>query len=516
MSKGKITIVVVSAILIAGGIFYYTNSNKETLDTYLTVPAQAELIESSVSTTGSIVDQYTFNINADSPAVLTKIAGVATTSAGTPVSLSDTWVVSKINKDEGVKVAKGQSIVTLKNYDGTLQEIKSPVAGRVRAVNGIKGVSINGTVASVGAGKLLISIDVTETESTKLSLGLPIALAINSSNTLTSGYISSIKPYASTANDTTPTYKILITPTPNTLPVSAKAGMTATVEVTPVGSEKIRYSDAILIDEYTYDIDVNNKVTLSTKNGLDLIKVVSTPSSAGTKQWSVKEIKVQPGSVVEEGEVIAVLRNFDNSTKNVKSPVAGTIREILTAPEALVANSVATIGSGPMIASIKVSEYDISNVALDQKVDLKLGNSSEVSAGKVSQIGQVATTDTNGVAQFIVFTQPDAAVSTWRIGMSVTAKIILQSKKAAVAVPLQALIKKGNLTFVQILDVNNNPVDKEVKTGVTGSKLVEILSGINLGDEVVLGKKSADGKLPTTEDPFADQRPDRNDNRSSN
>ena len=69
MSKGKITIVVVSAILIAGGIFYYTNSNKETLDTYLTVPAQAELIESSVSTTGSIVDQYTFNINADSPAV---------------------------------------------------------------------------------------------------------------------------------------------------------------------------------------------------------------------------------------------------------------------------------------------------------------------------------------------------------------------------------------------------------------------------------------------------------------
>jgi HlyD family secretion protein len=168
-----------------------------------------------------------------------------------------------------------------------------------------------------------------------------------------------------------------------------------------------------------------------------------------------------------------------------------------------------------MIASIKVSEYDISNVALDQKVDLKLGNSSEVSAGKVSQIGQVATTDTNGVAQFIVFTQPDAAVSTWRIGMSVTAKIILQSKKAAVAVPLQALIKKGNATFVQILDINNSPVDKEVKIGVSGSKLVEILSGIDVGQEVVLGKKSADGKLPTTEDPFADQRSSRGNNRSS-
>ena len=66
--------------------------------TVITVAAKAETIESSVSTTGSIVDEYTFNINADSPAVLTKIAGVATTSAGTPVSLSDTWTVSKINK----------------------------------------------------------------------------------------------------------------------------------------------------------------------------------------------------------------------------------------------------------------------------------------------------------------------------------------------------------------------------------------------------------------------------------
>jgi multidrug efflux pump subunit AcrA (membrane-fusion protein) len=100
--------------------------------------------------------------------------------------------------------------------------------------------------------------------------------------------------------------------------------------------------------------------------------------------------------------------------------------------------------------------------------------------------------------------------------MSVTAKIILQSKKAAISVPLQALIEKGTSTFVQVLDSNNNPVDKEVKVGVTGSQLAEILSGIKLGDEVILGKQSVDGKLPTSEDPFADQRSSRNSNRTSN
>ena len=516
MRKRNIVIVSISALVVAGGIYSYTNSNKTPVDTYLTAPAKSELIETSVSTTGSIVDQYTFNINADTPAVLTKIAGVATTSSGSPISLSDSWTISKINKDEGSLVAKSQTIVTLKNYDGNTQLIKSPVAGRVRAVNGIQGFAINGTVASVGAGKILISIDVTEAQSTKLSVGLPIAIAINSSDTLTSGYISSIKSSATTANDTTPTYKVLITPTPKTLPASARAGMTATVEVTPVGSDRIRYTDAILIDEFTYDIDVNNKATLTSRNGVDLFKVVTTPSSAGTKQWSVTELKIQPGSVVKEGDVIATLKNFDGTSKSVKSPVDGTIREILTAPGAVISSAIATIGSGPMIASIKVSEYDITDVALDQVVELKLGNSSEVSAGKVTEIGQVASVDANGVSQFTVFTQADSAVSTWRIGMSVTAKIILQSKKAAISVPLQALIEKGTSTFVQVLDSNNNPVDKEVKVGVTGSQLAEILSGIKLGDEVILGKQSVDGKLPTSEDPFADQRSSRNSNRTSN
>ena len=516
MRKRNIVIVAISALVVAGGIYTYTNSNKPAVDTYLTEAAKSELIESSVSTTGSIVDEFTFNINADTPAVLTKIAGVATTSSGNPVSLSDTWTISKINKDEGSIVAKNSTIVTLKNYEGNTQLIKSPVAGRVRAINGITGFAINGNVASVGAGKILISIDVTETQATKLSVGLPIALAINSSDTLTSGYISSIKSSATTANDTTPTYKVLITPTPKTLPASARAGMTATVDVTPVGSDRIRYTDAILIDEFTYDIDVNNKATLTTRNGIDLLKVVTPTSSIGTKQWTVTALKIEPGTVVKKGDTIATLKNFDGTTKSVKSPVDGTIREILTAPGAVVSTAIATIGSGPMIASIKVSEFDITNVALDQIVELKLGNSTEVSSGKVTQIGQVATTDANGVSQFSVFTESDAPVSTWRIGMTVTAKIILQSKKAAIAVPIQALVKKGNTTFVQVLDAENKPVDKEVKVGLTGSQLVEILSGIKVGDEVVLGKQSLDGKLPTSEDPFAEQRDSRRNSESPN
>ncbi len=505
MRNRKLLIIIPVAAVLIGIIFFFLNSGKEETQNYLTEDAGPATIENSVSTTGSIVDEYTFNINADSPATLTKIAGTATTSSGTPISLSDTWIVSKINKEEGANVSKGETIITLKNYEGQTQLITAPEKARVRYLNAVKGSPLAGTVATIGTGRLLVSVEVTETQSTQLSVGLPIALAINSSDTLTSGAITSIKSSA-TISDSSPTYTVLINPTPNTLPASARAGMTVTVDVTPVGKDRIRITDATLIDEFTYDIDVNNKATLSSKNGSSLAGSVANTSNTATKQWTVSKLNVTPGSVVKKNQVIAVLRNFDGTVRNVKSPSDGVIREVYTAPNAIVAGSIASLGSGEVIAAIKVSEYDIPNVKLDQVVELKLGSSAEISTGKVTQIGQVATVDSNGVSQFSVFSKPDQLNETWRIGMSVTAKVILESKQVSIAIPIQAVQRKGEEKFVQVLNEKNEVIDKSVETGVSGTQLIEIISGISAGEKVILGKASIDGKLPVSEDPFREQR----------
>lgn len=515
MRKRKFLIIIPIIALLIGGIYFYSNATKEETQNYLTETAGPATIENSVSTTGSIVDEYTFNINADSPSTLTKIAGTTTTSSGTPTSLTDTWVVSKINNEEGKTVSKNETIVTLKNYEGQTQLIKSPEKARVRSVNAVKGSPVAGTVVSIGTGRLLVSVEVTETQSTQLSVGLPIALAINSSDTLTSGAITSIKSTPS-ISDSTPTYTVLINPTPNSLPVSARAGMTVTVDVTPVGKDRIRITNATLIDEFIYDIDVNNKVTLVSKNGVDLAGSVSSTSNTATKQWTVTKLNITPGSIVKKNEIIAELRNFDGTIRKVKSPSDGTIREIFTAPNAIVSGAIASMGSGQVIASIKVSEYDIPNVKLDQIVELKLGSATETNKGKVTQIGQVATIDNNGVSQFSVFAKPDQINETWRIGMSVTAKVILQSKDVAIAVPLQAIQRKGQEQFVQVLNEKNELLDKVVVTGVSGTQLIEILNGISAGDEVVLGKASLDGKLPVSEDPFREQREQRRSNGAQN
>ena len=289
---------------------------------------------------------------------------------------------------------------------------------------------------------------------------------------------------------------------------------TVTVDVTPTGKDRIRYTNAKLIDEFTYSIDVNNKVTLQSKNGVDVVGVSSTTNTA-TKQFSVTKLNVSPGTIVKKDEIIAELKNFDGKIRNVKAPADGVIREVFTAPNAIVSGVVASLGSGQVLAAIKVSEYDIQNVSLDQKVELKLGSDNKVNTGKVIQIGQVATVDNNGVSQFSVFTKPDQIDENWRIGMSITAKIILQSKNVSIAVPIQAIQKKGNDNFVQVLNDKNELIDKPVTIGVSGTQFVEITSGLNTGQEVVLGKASVDEKLPASEDPFREQRQQQRNNNGS-
>ncbi|MEY3496812.1 MAG: hypothetical protein RJA80_1035, partial [Actinomycetota bacterium] len=243
---------------------------------------------------------------------------------------------------------------------------------------------------------------------------------------------------------------------------------------------------------------------------------ITNTTNTATKQWTVSKLNITPGSIVKKNEIVAVLKNFDGTTRNVKSPSDGTIREIFTAPNAIVSGAIASLGSGEVVAAIKVSEYDIPNVKLDQIVELKLGSATEINNGKVTQIGQVATVDNNGVSQFSVFAKPDVLNETWRIGMSVTAKIILQSKDVSIAVPLQAIQRKGKDQFVQVLNEKNEPIDKVVQTGVSGTQLIEILSGISAGEEVILGKASIDGKLPVSEDPFREQREQQRSNGGRN
>lgn len=97
-------------------------------------------------------------------------------------------------------------------------------------------------------------------------------------------------------------------------------------------------------------------------------------------------------------------------------------------------------------------------------------------------------------ARFRVATPPDYL----RADMTVSIDIGIARKDKALTAPVDALRENGSDRSVQIVR-NGRVQSAKVETGVRGSSRVEILSGVNAGDNVLLTRGIADGSAVRTQ-----------------
>jgi macrolide-specific efflux system membrane fusion protein len=106
----------------------------------------------------------------------------------------------------------------------------------------------------------------------------------------------------------------------------------------------------------------------------------------------------------------------------------------------------------------------------------------------VISIGQVARS-VSGIKQYEVLVEVTKIPAGARFGMSATAEIEVERSSSVPAVPFSALI--GELPEVQILVIADSGEQTvttvEVKLGIRGDSLVEITSGLEAGDLVIIG-----------------------------
>ena len=182
-------------------------------------------------------------------------------------------------------------------------------------------------------------------------------------------------------------------------------------------------------------------------------------------------------------------------------------------------------------ADVKVDETDIVNVQLGQPADVTVDAlPGRVFKGHVTLVGDQAILRSTGVAtsqsttgteeakDFRVVVTLDASDPDLRPGLSTTAKVTTAHKNDVLTLPIQALTNH----VPEKLDKNGKPIpastniaaaskDKTpqpiqgvfiakadgkgklravfvpVKTGITGATNIEVTSGLNQGDEVVIG-----------------------------
>ena len=192
------------------------------------------------------------------------------------------------------------------------------------------------------------------------------------------------------------------------------------------------------------------------------------------------------------------------------------------------ASLIMTIADMSLItAEVKVDETDIVNVKLNQVADITIdAMPNKTFKGHVIEIGNTAILRSTGLAasqsavssqeakDFKVVVALDNPPADIRPGLSCTAKVVTATREKALSIPIQALTvrQRGDLEpeqkgTVQAATSSDPEVAKkkkeelqgvfvvkgeqaefhEVKTGITGTTDIEVLSGLKEGEEIITG-----------------------------
>lgn len=240
-----------------------------------------------------------------------------------------------------------------------------------------------------------------------------------------------------------------------------------------------------LVHELVYSVSPETSPVVTERAG------VATGAASNAPGYRTHRVSVSPGDSVSRGTRLAIVLDEEDDEITVESPVAGTVVEVLTNSRAD-ASTIATIGVGDTLISLPISEYDVSAIDVGQSVDLVLSATDESFTGEVESIG-VTAQDDGGVQRYTVLVAAESLPDAARVGMTVSASITTDEVVGAVTVPNSAVTSAGELATVRVVGADGSIETRTVELGLQGDARVQIISGLTVGDEVVIG---VEGQIP--------------------
>lgn len=180
-----------------------------------------------------------------------------------------------------------------------------------------------------------------------------------------------------------------------------------------------------------------------------------------------------------------------------RAPIAGLLASVDIKPgETVIAGTTNVIGSALMtladpsaiLAELRVDEADIANVYLGQKAQVyAAAYPRQAIAGEVIQIATSARAMTQNQSlsfRVKVLLQPEelALFS----GMSCRAELVLNQQENSIQVPIAAIQRQGNTSFVW-LDDNGKAVKRTIELGMATDTAQQVISGLTVQDSVIVG-----------------------------
>ncbi|SDG56967.1 RND family efflux transporter, MFP subunit [Fontibacillus panacisegetis] len=176
--------------------------------------------------------------------------------------------------------------------------------------------------------------------------------------------------------------------------------------------------------------------------------------------------------------------NLDQKNQTVVAPIDGVITQLSTIEGSAVVEGtpVATIQQlDPVVIVIKLSEYDLGLIKLNQQLDFNLVQPSGTFQGKVTYISPVIDMETKAFnAEVEVKNEKDQL----KAGMQVSTILDKKEDQNILALPSKTIVWEDDNSFVFVL--KETKVEKrQVELGRVKENLQEIISGVKEGEKVV-------------------------------
>lgn len=220
-------------------------------------------------------------------------------------------------------------------------------------------------------------------------------------------------------------------------------------------------------------------------------QVMVTPKIIGR----VTEIVKPEGSSVLENDTILFVLNdipgMDYKPGPVLSPIAGTVGKIYVDVGQMVTQATVVAAIAKYSENVKV-KAPIADVDLPyvRKGALALVSISAISngtfEGRVTNVSNVVDPMSGAAMVEITIPNRDKKIIP---GMTCSVNLLLEEKNNVIAVPYAALFTDG-FSQVMVVDADNVAHRREIKVGLVGDELIEVKSGLQLGERVItIGKE---------------------------
>ena len=225
----------------------------------------------------------------------------------------------------------------------------------------------------------------------------------------------------------------------------------------------------------------------------------------------VERVLVKEGQKVQKGQILAWMSSTERAAmldaarasgeEEVKrweemyrptpvlAPINGTIilRNVESGQTFTNTDSILVM-SDRLTVKAQVDETDIAQIKLKQTADMALdAYPNEKISAKVDQIAFDAKT-VNNVTTYVVDVLPDETPAFMRSGMTANVTFVVDTRSGVLVAPADAVKTQEGISTALVKGANGKPAEREVTLGLNDGKRVEVLSGLDEGETVLVAQ----------------------------